>query len=244
MPQPAAACRFARSMMPLCTKISGCALWIALSPVEPSRSESMHITLAFRSASGIADRIFTTVSPKTPRLAPTLEPTVPRYSFWGSFSAFFAGPLSHSTALVCPFFSRYAIPFATAMASCPWHSPSTPSMPGHILRLEMTALGPSAVIIFRIAAYSASKSSPLQFVHSMPWPSSVFWTSYPGRYSWGCPAMVTLLSSTNSLTLTFFATARRAASESFPSICAPSDPRQIAILPGFAIATPLTMGHI
>ncbi len=51
--------------------------------------------------------------------------------------------------------------------------------------------------------------------------------------------MVTSLSSMISLTLRFFATAKRAASASLPSCCEPSEPRQITTLPGLAIATPL-----
>ena len=51
-PKPAHAEKFPRSMIPLCTCISGNFCRILLAPVEPSKSESMEITRSLR-ASGV-----------------------------------------------------------------------------------------------------------------------------------------------------------------------------------------------
>ena len=63
-------------------------------------------------------------------------------------------------------------------------------------------------------------------------------------YVWGCPLMVTLLSSISILTLSCLPTASRAASALSPSIWLPSDPSTTTDLPGLAMATPLQNAHM
>lgn len=76
--------------------------------------------------------------------------------------------LRYSIALSAPALrpgtSKYGMDLATAIVSWPPEVPSTPSIPGHIRRLAMTAVGPSTTTVVRHALYSSSTSSPLHTV--------------------------------------------------------------------------------
>mmetsp|Transcript_68198 Transcript_68198/g.190358 ORF Transcript_68198/g.190358 Transcript_68198/m.190358 type:complete len:304 (+) Transcript_68198:763-1674(+) len=210
------------------------------SPQEPSRSLSTTSTRRRRSSAepSLASTLQTAV-PNCPRGAPNAP--APRNSPYGS--ALLGTCRSCRAASARPRASRYASACALAHASWPSQLPSMPDTPGHILRLTTTAAGPAARRARRIAAYSASRSSPSTSSLGTPCPESVWRRSKPRRYCDGCPEIVTSLSSMNSLTGRPLATAKRAASALLPSICEPSEPRQQTILSGCARLTPLRCPH-
>ena len=87
---------------------------------------------------------------------------------------------TYAAASASPLCSKYGTACPIARASCPWVVPSTPSMPGHIKRFDTTALGPLLTTALRTAGEDC-RFPPLYFCSRTPWPSSVFFTSQPGR---------------------------------------------------------------
>mmetsp|Transcript_73447 Transcript_73447/g.226702 ORF Transcript_73447/g.226702 Transcript_73447/m.226702 type:complete len:304 (+) Transcript_73447:946-1857(+) len=212
-----------------------------LRPHEPSRSLSTTRTRRRRSSvdSNPASTL-QTAEPNCERGAPNAP--APRYLPQGS--TLLGTSSSCLAACARPRASRYATAGELATASWPPQVPSTPCTPGHILRLITTAAGPGASTARRIAAYSASRSSPSTSSLGTPCPASVWRRSKPLRYSDGCPEMVTSLSSMKSFTGRRLATAKRAASALLPSICEPSEPRQQTTLPASARLSPLRWPHM